>query len=280
MVQQPIDYPSRPFAAVKEEAVAAALSAEWQKAADLNREAVAISPDDPHSYNRLATALIELGSYAEARRAVEKALKLAPGNRIAVKHLARLNQLDSATPTLAAARPGLRSVTRFITDSAKATVTELVDPAGENILAKVAPGQELQITDNGIRMELSTLAGERVGGIEIHLAQRLRKITARGNEYQFAVAKLSAAGVAVMVSETKCAPGMNSTVSFPPSLQKTAGDINLYDDPLEEGDDGGIIDPSDDEEISPGAEQAERLRSILSGSLGGAYGIEDAGLSI
>ena len=74
---------------------------------------------------------------------------------------------------------------------------------------------------------------------------------------------------------------MTAVVSFPPALQKSASDIDLEDDVIEDGDDGmDVVEADDDDVITPEAERSERLKSIMSGRLGGAYGMEDEGLSI
>lgn len=280
MVQQPQRHPSRPFAEVKAAAVKAALDGKWEEAVGLNYEAVEAAPEDASSFNRLATALIELGRFADARQAAEKALAISPDNKIARKHVDRLAQLSgqvSSAPVMS----GARAAVRFITDSAKATVTELINPAGPRILATVAPGQELHMSDNGIRMEVNTRAGERIGTLEVHIAQRIRKLVEKGNRYEFSVAKLAESAIAVMVAETYCAPSMTPVVSFPPALQKSVGDIDL-DDEVFDDDDGGmdVVETDDDDTITPEAERSERLKSIMSGRLGGAYGIEDEGLGI
>ncbi|MDA1297680.1 MAG: tetratricopeptide repeat protein [Chloroflexi bacterium] len=280
MVQQLKQYPSRPFEEVKSEAVTAALAGNWQEAADLNYEAVELSPEDSGSFNRLATALIELGRFSEARHAAGKALSLDPDNKIARKHVNRLSQLDG-TVAAAPVTSGARVAAKFITDSAKATVTELVNPASARVLATVSPGQELQLSDNGVRMELHTRAGERIGSLEVHIAQRVRKLREKNNRYEFSVAKLSDSAIAVMVAETFCAPGMASVVSFPPSLQRSVADFGLDDELIEESDeDIEVVEHEDDDSITPEAERTERLKSIMSGRLGGAYHVEDENLSI
>ncbi len=280
MVQQPQQHPARPFGELKAAAVQAALDGKWEEAVSLNYEAVEAAPQDAGSFNRLATALIELGRYTDAREAAEKALALSPDNKIARKHVDRLSQLAGEVAS-APVISGSRAAVRFITDSAKATVTELVNPAAARVLATVAPGQELHMSDNGIRMDLHTRAGERIGTLEVHIAQRIRNLCEKENRYEFSVAKLSESAIAVMVAETYCAPGMTSVVSFPPALQKSASDIDLDDEMVEDGDDGmDVVEADDDDTITPEAERSERLKSIMSGRLGGAYGIEDEGLSI
>ena len=137
------------------------------------------------------------------------------------------------------------------------------------------------MSDNGIRMDLHTRAGEKIGTLEVHIAQRIRKLLEKGNQYEYSVAKLSDTSIAVLVAETYCAPGMTSVVSFPPSLQKTMSDIDLDDEPMEDDDDGmEVIEHDDEDSITPEAERTERIKSIMSGRLGGAYSIEDEGLSI
>jgi hypothetical protein len=280
MVQQPQQIPSRPFSELKSEAVTAALAGNWDVAAGLNYQASEQDPDDVGTYNRLATALIELGRFSEARTAANNALSRDPDNKIARKHADRLAQLDGPVAS-APSTSGSRMALRFITDSAKATVTELLNPAPAKVLATVSPGQQLFQKDNGVRMELHTRAGERIGTLEVHIAQRLRKLISSGNDYDFSVAKLSDVALAVLISETACAPGMSSVVSFPPSLQKSMADIDLDDEPLEDDDDGvEMVEHDDDDTITPEAERSERIKSIMSGRLGGAYGIEDEGLDI
>lgn len=281
MVQQPEQYSSRTFGELKSAAVKAALEGNWQEAADLNYQAIDAAPEDAGSYNRLATALIELGKYSDAREAAERALELSPNNKIARKHVDRLSQLDGAVATATVA-PGSRASVRFITDSAKATVTELLNPAAPRVLATVAPGQALHMSDGGVRMELHTRAGERIGTLEVHIAQRLRKLIERGNKYEFSVAKVGDSAIAVLVAETHCATGMTSVVSFPPSLQRSASDFDFDDEPIEEDDEESVdvVDQDDEDTITPEAERTERLKSIMAGRLGGAYDIEDEGLSI
>lgn len=280
MVQQPKQYPSKTFSEIKSEAVMAAIAGNWQQAVDLNYQAVDAEPGDAGSFNRLATALIELGRFTEARQAAEKALALSPENKIARKHVERLSQLDgkvASTPVTS----GSRFAAKFITDSAKATVTELINPAPPRVLATVSPGQELKVSDNGVRMELNTRAGERIGTLEVHIAQRIRKLTDRGNEYEFSVAKLSDTSIAVLVAETRSASGLTGVVSFPPSLQKTVNDIDLDDEMVEDEDDSmDAIEHDDEDSITPEAERNERLKSIMSGRLGSGYDAEDAGLEI
>jgi hypothetical protein len=61
MVQQPLHCPSGTLGEISTAAVTAALAGNWQEATDLNYQAIELTSDDSGSFNRLATALIELG---------------------------------------------------------------------------------------------------------------------------------------------------------------------------------------------------------------------------
>ena len=61
-----------------EQAISLAMKNRWDEAAQLNREILEIFPNEVDAYNRLGKALTELGRYAEAREALEKAVALHP----------------------------------------------------------------------------------------------------------------------------------------------------------------------------------------------------------
>ncbi len=78
-----------------EQAIAQAAAAEWAEAADTNRKLLEHGPD-AEAENRLAKALWELGSLAEAREHYQTALALDPTNRIAERNIDRLKMLLNA----------------------------------------------------------------------------------------------------------------------------------------------------------------------------------------
>ena len=78
-------------------AVDLALKGDWDRAAQVNRAILELFSDDVEAMNRLAKALIELGSYEEAGSVLDHLGEVAPYNNIARKNRA---------PPGADARPG------------------------------------------------------------------------------------------------------------------------------------------------------------------------------
>lgn len=112
------------------EAVNLALQGEWERATEVNKDILELFAGDVEAMNRLVKALIELGSYLEARGVLNQVCEVAPYNNIAKKNLVRLDQL-TANP--GSANPGNPKQTKktagapdiFIEESGKSTATIL-----------------------------------------------------------------------------------------------------------------------------------------------------------
>ena len=86
-----------------EKAIQLAMQNKWQEAAELNRQILAVFPDDVDTLNRLGKALMELGQYADARDQYQRASKLDPSNGIAQKNLVRLTKLADEADSISSA---------------------------------------------------------------------------------------------------------------------------------------------------------------------------------
>src|SRR6267143_3320801 len=71
--------------ALSDQAVAAALDADWTRAVDLNTKILEAAPDDVDAHNRLGRALIEQGKLEEAKASFAEVLKAEPYNSIAIR---------------------------------------------------------------------------------------------------------------------------------------------------------------------------------------------------
>ena len=89
-----------------DESVKLAVAGRWKEAATLNRELLEQIGGDVETYNRLGKALSELGKIGDARSAYQDALRIQPGNSIAVRNLNKLAVMEdsaAAAPQVAAA---------------------------------------------------------------------------------------------------------------------------------------------------------------------------------
>ena len=79
-----------------QEAVSLAIQGEWLRSTEVNKAILELFPDDVEAMNRLVKALIELGSYVDARAVLDRVCETAPYNKIAKKNRARLDQLAAS----------------------------------------------------------------------------------------------------------------------------------------------------------------------------------------
>ena len=198
-------------------AVALAMEGKWEEAAALNRELLELFPEDVETLNRLGKAYLEMGRYSMARGAFGAAVAVAPHNSIAKKNLSRLESLphdseDEAAPPQVATRvkPNL-----FIEDSGKSGVTVLHKPAVASILAKVAPGDLVDLQAGERRLLVITPQGQLLGEVEPKLANRLLRLIRQGNRYSGAVVSVNHPRIAVALREVYTHPSLLGIASFP-----------------------------------------------------------------
>lgn len=194
------------------EAVELALKGQWQEAVAANRRILERYPDDVETSNRLARALMEVGEYADARKTYEQTLALDPFNMIAKKNLSRLS-LMSQRPAKADARKVVADI--FLEETGKARVVKLERLAAREVLAKMAPGDELVPYVEGERLLVQNKEGEYLGEVEPKYGARLAKLTKLGNKYMSAMHSLGDKETKVIVREVYQHPSQAGRPSFP-----------------------------------------------------------------
>lgn len=204
------------------QAIALAMQGRWPEVVAANKALLDNFPDDIDSYNRLGRAYMELGDYALAREAYEKAIKLDPYNSIAQKNLDRLSLLNES-PVLVETQRQKVEPQQFIKEVGKAGVVNLISLSRPEILAKLVTGAALNLRVSGASLLVDNSAGEYVGQVEPRHGQRLVKLMEGGNQYSAAVVSASAEGnVSVIIRETFQDPSQYGRLSFP-QRDSTAG---------------------------------------------------------
>lgn len=200
-------------------AVALALEGKWDEAVVLNKKMLELFPQDVETLNRLGKAYLELGRYSMARGAFGASVAVAPHNTIAKKNLSRLESLPHDTDD-EAAPPSATQPTRvmpnlFIEDSGKSGVTVLHKPASATVLAKVAPGDLVDLEAGDRRLAVHTPQGQCLGEVEPKLANRLLRLIREGNRYSGAVVSVQHPRIAVALREVYTHPSLLGIASFP-----------------------------------------------------------------
>jgi hypothetical protein len=195
-------------------AIALAMQSRWPEAVAVNRSLIDDFPGDLESYNRMGRALTELGRIDEAREAFRRVLEVSPHNTIARKNLDRLDQLGDNLPRH---QPTHRRATRaFIGESGKTLVTSLVNVAPPKTLARLAPGNDVNLELVGRRLNVTDeVSGEELGQVEAKTASRIKRLMSGGNRYAATVKSVDDRAVTIIIREIYKHPSQAGIVSFP-----------------------------------------------------------------
>jgi tetratricopeptide (TPR) repeat protein len=249
-------------------AIQLALQGRWQDAADLNRSIIEAFPTDVDAYNRLGKALTELGRYADARQAYQKALEIDPLNAIAGKNLARLASLGVKAKRRQAAQKLAPQM--FIEETGKTGATTLLKP-NMGVAAAMTAGDVVELVRENGNLIVKSTQGERIGEVEPRLGQRLTKLIEAGNKYVAAISALTDKEVRVFLRETFQHPSQAGKLSFTPQVmeafrpyvkerlvRKDSGDESYY-----ESDEGDDWSPGRDSDEEGGATVSKYSRASL-----------------
>ena len=200
--------------ALADQAVAAALDADWTRAVDLNQKILEAAPDDIDAHNRLGRAYVEQGKVEEAKAAFAEVLKAEPYNSIAIRGLQRTTQLldhkSKAVTTKTKTQPRL-----FIEDMGKTGILRLINPAPGHILARYSVGAECQLREQEGLLAVHASDGELLGFLEPKVGRRLIDLIRTGNQYVAAIVSNDQANARVAIREVFQSPENASRISFP-----------------------------------------------------------------
>ena len=200
--------------AIADQAVQAALEADWAKAIELNTKILEQNADDLEARNRLGRALLETGKLEEARAAYAAVLKVEPNNPIALRNVARVGTLlehkTKTNITKSKTQPRL-----FIEDMGKTGILRLINPAPPQVVAKYSPGAEAELRERDGLIAVHARDGELLGFLEPKVGRRLLDLINTGNEYVVAVVSNDQQNPRVAIRETLQSPENAQRISFP-----------------------------------------------------------------
>lgn len=197
-----------------DQAIAAALESDWQRAADLNKQILDVSAEDVEARNRYGRALLELGRLEEARAAYQEVLKAYPHDAIALRQTARIGQLLEGKKKADATRS--KTQTRlFIEDMGKTGILRLMNPAPAAVYARYSPGAEAVLKEQEGLLAVHARDGELLGFLEPKVGRRLIELIKAGNEYVVALVSDDRANPRVAVREVFQSAANAHKISFP-----------------------------------------------------------------
>jgi len=251
--------------AFADQAVQAALEADWTRALDLNTRIIEGNADDLEARNRLGRALLETGKLDEAKATYAEVLKAEPNNPIALRNVARLGTLiehkTKINMTKSKTQPRL-----FIEDMGKTGILRLINPAPPHVVAKYSPGAEAELRERDGLIAVHARDGELLGFLEPKVGRRLLDLLRTGNQYVVAVVSNDQQNPRVAIRETLQSPENAQRISFPghhrPAETKERayikGNFFRFGSEDEEGEDGEETEPtasSADDESDPAVDE-------------------------
>ncbi len=195
------------------QAIALAMEGRWREAVAANQEIIASFPHDVDAYNRLGRAYIELGDYAQAKEAYQRAVEFDPYNVIAQKNLRRLPYLGEGGSEVDSDRAEPQ---QFIEETGKAGVVSLYRLAPPGLLARMTAGNRVYLKRDGPGLSVTNARGEYLGQVEPRHAQRLIRLMEGGNQYTAAIVSAAEDRVLVIIREVYQDPSQAGLLSFPP----------------------------------------------------------------
>jgi tetratricopeptide (TPR) repeat protein len=193
-----------------QQAISAALSANWEEAVKLNKQVLKENKKDVDALNRLARAYAELGDLTKAKTTAKKAIKIDPFNKIATKSLEKWKGLKKGETI----KSGPSSAQSFLEEPGKTKIVSLLYLGSSKILAKVDSGDEVKLNPHGHRVSIMTMDGKYIGRLPDDLSARLRKLIKYGNEYQVLVKSIQPKDVKIFIRETKRSEALADIPSF------------------------------------------------------------------
>jgi tetratricopeptide (TPR) repeat protein len=211
---------------LRDMAIRAAKDSNWEDAVNYNSQIVDLNPEDTNAMNRLAIAHVQLKNIKKAKKIFKEVLEIDKNNKIAKKHLDKLQNNLSCIPPLFVKK-------HFIEEPGKTKVVPLYRLSGKNILDQLSVGKECEliIKNRYISVEID---GQYIGALPEDLSFRLTRLIKSGNEYLCLIRSCSNKDCEVYLREIKQSAKNKGTHSFPTSK------ISL--NPLSEVEEKGVLE--------------------------------------
>lgn len=198
--------------ALQVQAIAAALSNDWENAVTLNQKILQDNPSDPDALNRLGYAFKELGRIEEAQEIFNRVLTIDPCNTIATKNLLKMNKMPSDTMhgteekfvAVSDILNGKVNPSYFIEEPGKTKTSNLIRIASKNIIANLRIGLRVHLLLKS-RHTIAVMKGDDacIGYLPDDLSFLLTQYISGGNLYEVFIKSIEPNQVTVFIKETK-----------------------------------------------------------------------------
>lgn len=186
------------------QAIAAALSANWELAIKLNQEILESDPENIDALNRLARSYFELGEIKLAKKYYAKSLKSDPYNQIASKFLKRIETFSKKAGKKFKVGENFSSQVSsdlFIEEPGKTRLVTLLKLAEPHKLSLLSPGNPVNLIIKNRGIGVTDQNGEYLGVLPDDLSHRLTKLINGGNKYQAFIKSIKFNSLSILIKE-------------------------------------------------------------------------------
>lgn len=202
---------------LKNQAIQAALSGNWDQAIITNKTLIKENPDDIDALNRLAFAYSVVGKPKDAKSAYQKVLKLDALNTLAIRSLKKLESKNGQT----ANGSSFQVNNTFIEEQGRTKMVELINIAQPAFINSLHTGQMLLLSIKRLKIFMLTEDNKYIGVLPDNISKRLIKFIKAGNQYEAYVKSALDHHIIVFIKEVKRITRFKDQPSFLSSAEKT-----------------------------------------------------------
>ncbi|OGE23744.1 hypothetical protein A2688_02155 [Candidatus Daviesbacteria bacterium RIFCSPHIGHO2_01_FULL_38_8] len=194
---------SSDISSLHRQAIDAALNCNWEKAIELNKQIIELSPDDIASLNRLAKAYFEIGKYKDSKKTYESVLKIDPYNPIAQKNIKRLSSFkqDNVTIPTNGSDPRKLSASIFLQEPGTTKIVNLIKVAEPQKLSLLSSGTPVNIMPKTRGISITGDKNTYLGALPDDISHHLLRLIRGGNKYQAIIKSVKSNGLTIMIKE-------------------------------------------------------------------------------
>ena len=199
---------------LENQAVDAAIQANWDTAAKINKEIVSIQKRDVQAYLRLGFAYLQLQKYQLAADQYKKVLTIQPQNNIAAEYLEKI-QLQKADHKKTAGTTLVLNPDMFMELPGKTKSVTINQLGQKNVLASLTVGEEVFLSVRKRHVEVRSKGEDYVGILPDDVGVRLMYFMENDSEYAVYVQESTLTTVVVFLRERKKGKKVEKMISFP-----------------------------------------------------------------
>lgn len=186
-----------------QQAIDAALDAEWELALKINKQIIKLDPQNIDTLNRLAKAEMELGKMNLAKKYYAEVTKIDPYNPIALKNLKIIKSFKPNKDGISVSCVKTRlSPSLFLQEPGKTKMVSLLKVAEPQKLSQTFCGMRVDMAVKNRKITIVDTNGSYLGVLPDDISHHLLRLFKGGNKYELFVKSIKVNSLSVIIKET------------------------------------------------------------------------------